>query len=613
MTAIASLHRARGVLLIACLVALVFANARHDSFHFDDDHSLVGNSHIRQLAEVPRFFAEPQLFSRNPGSEMYRPLVLVSYALTYHFSAYDAAVYHLGNIAFHLLATWALYGLYGRLGLRAGTALAAAALFAVHPLVGEPVNYVSSRSESMAALFFFAGMYCYVDDRRRGLAAALGCYAAALMCKSSAIVLPAVMLAYDALFLGWPRWRRLVGFAPLALGYLWLTSQLLHEAVIASPVRAWGQQLATQAKALGYYAKLLVFPHPLSVEHQFAPGDFADTVVWSSLAFVASLAFVLYRCRAEPLFWGLCAAAVLAPTALVPLNVLVNERRLYLALAAAIGVGAWLWDRGLRDPWSKRMALASGLALALVTGQRNAVWADEKRLWEDARDKAPHMVRPYVRLGAVYRAEGEFAAARQAYDRALALDPEHAPVLNNLGNLQRDGGDWQGAEASYRRALAQLPNYPEALINLATLLVDRGRFDEAMPLFERALAIAGPRVEIYNNMAKAHLQRGEFALAETALRRGLALGEERPGLYFNLGGALEGQGRVQRATGAYARALHLDSTYARAHYNLALLHEGAGARREAVAAYRAFLRHWRGDPRFAEHAAARLRVLGEAQ
>ena len=36
----------RGLLLIALAVALTFANALHDGFHFDDDHSLVANPHI---------------------------------------------------------------------------------------------------------------------------------------------------------------------------------------------------------------------------------------------------------------------------------------------------------------------------------------------------------------------------------------------------------------------------------------------------------------------------------------------------------------------------------------------------------------------------------------
>ena len=225
----------RGLLLIALAVALTFANALHDRFHFDDDHSLVTNSHIRQWAEIPNFFSDPQLFSRNQGSEMYRPLVLFSYAITYRFYGYQAPVYHLFNIGVHLLVVFAVYGLYLRLGLRGVTALGGAILFGIHPLVGEPVNYVSSRSESLASLFFLAGLLCYTSDRGWALALALACYVGALMSKSSAIVLPAVLLAYEGLMRGPSlRWRRLVLFGVLALGYLWASRRLLQEAVGAT-------------------------------------------------------------------------------------------------------------------------------------------------------------------------------------------------------------------------------------------------------------------------------------------------------------------------------------------------------------------------------------------
>ena len=77
-------------LVLLGAVALAYCNSLSNSFHFDDQHSLVENPAIRQLANSAQFFVDPQLFSRNVGSEMYRPLVLVSYALTYVFFEYQA-------------------------------------------------------------------------------------------------------------------------------------------------------------------------------------------------------------------------------------------------------------------------------------------------------------------------------------------------------------------------------------------------------------------------------------------------------------------------------------------------------------------------------------------
>ena len=38
------------------------------TFHYDDGHSLVENPGIRSLANIPRFFVEPQLWSAEPGT-----------------------------------------------------------------------------------------------------------------------------------------------------------------------------------------------------------------------------------------------------------------------------------------------------------------------------------------------------------------------------------------------------------------------------------------------------------------------------------------------------------------------------------------------------------------
>lgn len=614
MAAVIAAEHRRGLLLITVAVAITFANAVHDGFHFDDEHSLVGNPHIRQLAQAPNYFTDPQLFSRNSGSEMYRPLVLLSYAITYRLFAYQAPAYHFFNIALHLMVALAVYQLYRRLGLQGATALCGGLLFAIHPLTCEPVNYVSSRSESLAALFFILALLCYISTRSWTQPVAIVCFLAALLSKSSAITLPAVLLAYELLWeqeRRW-RWRRLLPFAALAAGYLWFSWRLLHEAVVTAPLRDWTQQFSTQVKALVYYTKLILLPRPLSVEHQFfVANSWLDLAVVGALAFVATLVYLVWRGRRwqRMVFWLGWIGIVLLPTLVVPLNMLVNERRLYLPLVAAIGAGLCLLEAGR---WDKRWMLVPvvlALVMAGLAAQRNGVWREEKSLWEDARDKAPLMVRPHIRLGAIYRSEGDLNAAAAAYSQALSLDADHAPAHNNMGNLLRDRGDLGAAEAAYLRALSLLPGYPDAQVNLATLYSDQGRFAEALALYQQALELGGQRLEIYNNLGTAYLKMAQYQQAETVLRRGLALGVAQPGVYFNLGGALEGQGKVDEAAAAYRYAIAIDSTYARAYYNLALLHEGAAVWDEAAAAYRSFLRHWRGAPRFRAEAERRLQGL----
>jgi tetratricopeptide (TPR) repeat protein len=61
-------------------------------------------------------------------------------------------------------------------------------------------------------------------------------------------------------------------------------------------------------------------------------------------------------------------------------------------------------------------------------------------------------------LGVDYRNQGQFDKARDAYERAIALDPNHAAAILNLGILQDLYlGDAQAALALYQRYLALSP------------------------------------------------------------------------------------------------------------------------------------------------------------
>ena len=89
------------LLLAALGLLLVYQNALDNSFHYDDFHSIKANPHIRNLANIPAFFQRPEMFSGMAERAMYRPLVLVSYALNYWLGGLDVQGFHLFNLGLH--------------------------------------------------------------------------------------------------------------------------------------------------------------------------------------------------------------------------------------------------------------------------------------------------------------------------------------------------------------------------------------------------------------------------------------------------------------------------------------------------------------------------------
>jgi len=121
------------------------------------------------------------------------------------------------------------------------------------------------------------------------------------------------------------------------------------------------------------------------------------------------------------------------------------------------------------------------------------------------------------------------AEAREAYERALALEPAHVEANVNLGRLLHEEGDARAAEARYRTALAVRPEDATAAFNLGVALEDQGRFEEALAAYESALA-ADPRcADAHYNAAGLceRLGRRDGALRHLRSYRELAQGPGR--------------------------------------------------------------------------------------
>jgi Flp pilus assembly protein TadD len=77
---------------------------------------------------------------------------------------------------------------------------------------------------------------------------------------------------------------------------------------------------------------------------------------------------------------------------------------------------------------------------------------------EKATELAPGLAPAWNQLGLTYRQSGEFTKARDAYQHAIAIDPNYAAAVLNLGVLDDLYlGDGAHALALYTRYLALTP------------------------------------------------------------------------------------------------------------------------------------------------------------
>lgn len=145
-------------------------------------------------------------------------------------------------------------------------------------------------------------------------------------------------------------------------------------------------------------------------------------------------------------------------------------------------------------------------------------------------------------------AEGNFAAAAEAYRRAVELFPSFAEGHYNLANMALRRDDLATAERHYREAARHDPGLAAAWYNLGHVLAESGRFEEAAEALQRAARLLPSWPDPRFNLAlcfeelgrrseaaihwRAYLKldpKGEWAeMARAHLRRaGLKVVEER--------------------------------------------------------------------------------------
>lgn len=121
----------------------------------------------------------------------------------------------------------------------------------------------------------------------------------------------------------------------------------------------------------------------------------------------------------------------------------------------------------------------------------------------------------HVNLAIIHVNNDDDAAAEEAVDAALAIDPDYAPALNQQGMLLRRNGKFLEAEAAYLKAVTASPDYALAHYNLGVLNeLYLQRLDSALQHFERYQQIVGDDEQVEKWISD--LQRRVAASQRTA-------------------------------------------------------------------------------------------------
>ena len=615
---------ALGSLLLAITLLATYANHFHNSFHFDDAHTVENNAPIRELRNIPLFFRDATTFSSLPSNQSYRPLVSTLLAVDYwlgdglHPFWFHLSIFAL-FVALTLLLAFIVHRLleHGICSARNGViALIAAACYGLHPANADTVNYIIASSEVISTLGVVASFAVYFAfPRLRPSCLYVLPSAIAILAKPPAAIFAVLFAIYRLLIrkgamLETPSAKRTHYFTEVVPPILICGAMLMF--VQHMTPRSWvagaanaHNYLITQPFVALLYAKTFIWPSSLSADYDLNSFSTTnDARFWTGLAFIAFFLMAAIaaavgkktRVIGFGLLWFLIA---LLPTSLLPLAEVMNDHRTFLAYAGLViamaGAASLLMaGRAMRSAPAK---IAAGCTVALflsimgyATFQRNKIWKSEGTLWHDVVSKSPRNGRGLMNYGNTLMAEGDYAGALDYFHRAQLLTPQYPVLLINLAIAEDATNRGAAAEQHFREALRLAPSSPDAHTYYARYLFSHSRAREADAFLRRALELsptdlmardllaqAGgpaadqstpPTPEFYLTLSLQRYGEERFVESIAASRLALAL---RPGYaeaWNNIGAAYNKLGRFEEGAAACEQALRYKPDFELARNNL---------------------------------------------
>jgi len=542
----------------------VFWPALRGTWIWDDQPEITVNALLRDPNGWWKFWIAP------PTPDFF-PLKSTLQWLLWQAWQDNALGFHVVTLGLHLLSALLLVRLLRQFGLR--YAWLGGLLFAIHPVVVESVAWIAElkNTSSLPPLLLAMSAYLKYDARRqkRDYVLALLWYLAAMLCKTSVVMLPAVLLLHA----WWKRGRigrhDLKTSAPffavaLALGLVTVWYQRYHS-IGPEPLPMVGRpgQVARAGLALVFYLGKCLCPVglvPVYPRWAVEPPSLLQFTPWLLLGAVG---FVAWRRRTTwgrhvllgLGFFGLNLVPVLGFVGMTYMRFSwVADHFVYVSLVGMVGLavaGAGVLSDRL--PSLLRRYAIGGVALVLValaamTYCDCAVYQSETVFWTYTLARNPDVWQGHYDLGIALMNTGQPAEAVAHFEQALRLNPRSADTHYNLAN-----------------ALVQLRRMPDAIHH-----------------YEESLRLQPGSSDAHCNLGNALLEQGHPAEALEHLAEAVRLSPGMSAIHANYANALTRTGHADEAVAQYSEALRLEPGNGLAHYNYGTLLLNAGRTYDAI-------------------------------
>ena len=496
--------------------------------------------------------------------------------------------------------------------------LAAALIYAAHPIHTEVVANIKGRDEIMSMLGSIIALYSvlkYIDLKQtKYVLIAVISFFVAFLSKENTItflaVVPVALYFFRDLSATSAIGKSIILLVP-TIFFLLIRAAVLGNDFGGAPLELMnnpylkfingayvpfdsGEKMATIIYTLGKYVQLLIFPHPLT--HDYYPRhidikSFSDIYVLLSLVlygFIAFFAIIGLKTKSLPVF---TAAYFLITLSIVsnivfPIGTNMSERFMFMpSLGFAIFV-AFLLEKFVYQKLGKKVFfIVLGILLslyALKTVTRNNVWKSDYSLFTTDVNTSVNSAKVLNASGGALTTEAfkEKDAAKKKemltqalvyLNRAVEIHPHYKNAYLIMGNANYYLNEYEKGVNAYQEALELDPNFKDAYTNLAVSLRDAGRqagekqndLVKAESYLSRSFQLSPNDPETLRLLGVMNGIKGEHKEAIKYFEKVVNIDPKNAGGYLNLSLAYKNTGDMINAEKYMKKALDIDPDIAK--------------------------------------------------
>lgn len=164
--------------------------------------------------------------------------------------------------------------------------------------------------------------------------------------------------------------------------------------------------------------------------------------------------------------------------------------------------------------------------------------------------------------GLAYTSTSRYTEALQAYDRAIALDPNFIPAYYNKARLLRKLGQYKDALTACERVIKLDSSLAPAYNEQGNVLSQIGSFEDALIAYEQAINIDTNLIDAHNGRGNAFLWLGQYKEALAAFERAIELNPQYAFAYNGKSIVLNRLKFYEQALITSMKAIELDANFA---------------------------------------------------